>query len=163
MNPLVHSGPSLRCAVLGMLLAVAAAASAIAQAEFPSRPLKVIVPQPPGGGFDFVGRTLAEALGKQLAQSVVVENRPGSGTLVGTEAAAKSPADGYTLLVGSVSNLALNPWLYTTLPYDSQRDFEPLGVAVTYSYTLMARKDLAVTSLADLVRQARARPGGFTY
>ncbi|HEY6511324.1 MAG TPA: tripartite tricarboxylate transporter substrate binding protein [Burkholderiaceae bacterium] len=163
MTPLAHVGQSLRRAALGVVLALAAAGSALAQADYPSRPLKIIVPQPPGGGFDFVGRTLAETLGRQLGQSVVVENRPGSGTLVGTEAAAKSPADGYTLLVGSVSNMVLNVGLYPALPYDSVRDFEPLGVAVTYSYTLMARKDLAVTSLADLVRQARAKPGGFTY
>src|SRR5262245_47146651 len=93
------------------LLALAAACSALgarAQSDFPSRPLKLIVPQPPGGGFDFVGRTLAEALARQLGQSVVVENRPGSGTLVGTDAAAKAPPDGHALLVGSVSNLVLN-------------------------------------------------------
>ncbi|MFI4932252.1 MAG: Bug family tripartite tricarboxylate transporter substrate binding protein [Burkholderiales bacterium] len=163
MNRLVHARQLLRRAALGVLLAIAGAGSAIAQADFPSRPLRIIVPQPPGGGFDFVGRTLADALGRQLAQSVVVDNRTGSGTLVGTDAAAKSTPDGYTLLVGSVSNLVLNPALYATLPYDSVRDFEPLGVAVTYSYTLMARKDLAVTSLADLVQQARAKPGGFSY
>ena len=116
MKPLVHARQSLRCAALGVLLAIVGAGGASAQAEFPARPLKIIVPQPPGGGFDFVGRTLAEALGRQLGQSVVVENRPGSGTLVGTEAAAKSPADGYTLLVGSMSNLVLNPGLYPTLP-----------------------------------------------
>jgi len=161
MNPSAQLRQVLWRTALPLLLTGAGAA--LAQTDFPARPLKIIVPQPPGGGFDFVGRTLAEALGRQLGQSVVVENRPGSGTLVGTEAAAKSPADGYTLLVGSVSNLVLNPGLYATLPYDSVRDFEPLGVAVTYSYTLMARKDLAVTSLADLVRQARAKPGGFTY
>jgi tripartite-type tricarboxylate transporter receptor subunit TctC len=94
------------------VLAAAAAALALrdvpAQSDYPSRPLKIIVPQPPGGGFDFVGRTLAEFLGRALGQAVVVENRPGSGTLVGTEAAAKSTADGYSLLVGSVSNLVLN-------------------------------------------------------
>jgi hypothetical protein len=163
MNRLVHARQLSRRAALGVLLAIAGAGSAIAQADFPSRPLRIIVPQPPGGGFDFVGRTLADALGRQLAQSVVVDNRTGSGTLVGTDAAAKSTPDGYTLLVGSVSNLVLNPALYATLPYDSVRDFEPLGVAVTYSYTLMARKDLAVTSLADLVQQARAKPGGFSY
>ncbi|MFY9512361.1 MAG: tripartite tricarboxylate transporter substrate binding protein [Rubrivivax sp.] len=134
-----------------------------AQADFPNKPLKIIVPQPPGGGFDFVGRTLGEHLGKALGQSIVVENRPGSGTLVGTDAAAKSAADGYTLLVGSVSNMVLNKGLYANLPYDSQRDFEPVGIAVSYAYTLMARKDLAVASLADLLKQAKAKPGGFAY
>jgi len=136
---------------------------ALAQADFPNKALKIVVPQPPGGGFDFVGRVLADHLGRQLGQSVVVENRPGSGTLVGTDAVAKAAPDGYTLLVGSVSNMVLNSGLYANLPYDSQRDFEALGLAVTYSYTLMARKDLAVASLADLIRQAKAKPRSFTY
>ena len=128
-----------------------------------NRPLKVIVPQPPGGGFDFVARTLADTLQRQLGQSVVVENRPGSGTLVGTDAAAKAAPDGYSLLVGSVSNLVLNVGLYPSLPYDPQRDFEPIGVAVTYSYTLMCRKDLGLESLAEVLRQAKSRPHALTY
>ena len=134
-----------------------------AQADFPTKALKIIVPQPPGGGFDFVGRTLAEAMAKGLGQAVVVENRPGSGTLVGTDAAAKAAPDGYTLLVGSVSNLVLNSGLYPSLPYDPVKDFEPLGNAVAYSYTLMARKDLAVASLADLLAKAKAQPKAFSY
>ncbi len=134
-----------------------------AQADYPNKPLKIIVPQQPGGGFDFVGRTLAEQLAKALGQSVVVENRAGSGTLVGTDAAAKAAPDGYTLLVGSVSNMVLNSGLYPTLPYDPVRDFEALGNAVSYSYTLMGRKDLAVNGLADLLAQAKAKPKAFTY
>jgi len=130
---------------------------------FPSKPLKVVVPQPPGGGFDFVGRLLADRLSKQLSQPVVVENRPGSGTLVGTDAVAKAAPDGYTLLVGSVSNLAINPGLYPNLPYDSLRDFEPVGLAVAYSYTLVARKDSPFNSLKDLVAHAKTNPGKLTY
>lgn len=145
------------------LAALAGLRVAHAQADFPNKPLKIIVPQPPGGGFDFVGRTLAEHLGKGLGQTVVVDNRPGSGTLVGTDAAAKAAADGYTLLVGSVSNLVLNSGLYPTLPYDPVRDFEPVGNAVAYSYTLMGRKDLAVSSLADLLAQAKSKPKAFSY
>lgn len=130
---------------------------------FPDRALRVIVPQPPGGGFDFVSRVLAERLGRGLGQSVVVENRPGSGTLVGTEAAAKSAPDGYTLLTGSVSNMALNMGLYRNLPYDSLRDFSLVGLAVAYSYTLMARKDLGLGSLRELIAAAKAQPGRLTY
>jgi tripartite-type tricarboxylate transporter receptor subunit TctC len=144
-------------------LAALGAPRAWAQADFPNKPLKIIVPQPPGGGFDFVGRTLAEYLGRGLGQSVVVENKPGSGTLVGTDAAAKAAPDGYTLLVGSVSNMVLNSGLYAKLPYDPVRDFEPVGDAVAYSYTLMARKDLDVSSLADLLAKAKAQPKAFTY
>ena len=134
-----------------------------AQSDYPNKALKIIVPQPPGGGFDFVGRTLAEALAKALNQPVVVENRAGSGTLVGTDAAAKAAPDGYSLLVGSVSNMVLNPGLYASLPYDPVRDFEPLGNAAAYSYTLMARKDLPVTTLAELLAKAKAQPRAFTY
>lgn len=130
---------------------------------YPNRPLRVIVPQPPGGGFDFVARALAEPLSKRLNQSVVVENKPGSGTLVGTDAAAKSDADGYTLLMGSVSNIALNMGLYDKLPYDSLRDFEPLGLAVSYSYTLMARTDLPFHTLQEVVAYAKANPGKLNY
>jgi tripartite-type tricarboxylate transporter receptor subunit TctC len=148
--------PALGLFVLGIR-------SVDAQNTYPNRALKVIVPQPPGGGFDFVARLLADRLGKVLGQSVVVENRPGSGTLVGTDAAAKALPDGYTLLTGSVSNLALNMGLYRNLPYDSLRDFEPIGIAVSYSYTLMARKDLPFNSLRDLVGHARSNPGKLTY
>ena len=162
VSPLASSARTRRELLLGGL-ALGLLPSARAQADFPNKALKLIVPQPPGGGFDFVARTLAEQMAKGLGQSVVVENRPGSGTLVGTDAAAKSAPDGYTLLVGSVSNLVLNSGLYPTLPYEPVRDFEPLGNAVAYSYTLMGRKDLAVSSLADLIAQARAKPKAFTY
>jgi len=130
---------------------------------WPNRTLRVIVPQPPGGGFDFVARQLADRLSRALGQPVVAENRPGSGTLVGTEAAAKAAPDGYTLLTGSVSNIALNMGLYPALPYDSLRDFEPVGLAVSYSYTLMARKDLPFASLPELIAHARSNPGKLNY
>jgi tripartite-type tricarboxylate transporter receptor subunit TctC len=146
-----------------LALGLPVASAVLAQDAYPQRPLKVIVPQPPGGGFDFVARVLAEKLSLSLKQPVVVENRTGSGTLVGTEAAAKSPADGYTLLTGSVSNLALNPGLYRNLPYDPLRDFEPVGLAVSYSYTLVGRKDLPFNALSDLVAHAKANPGKLTY
>ena len=106
------------------LVAVLGGAAAAAQ-TYPDRPMKIIVPQPPGGGFDTVARVLADRLGPLLGQGMVVENRTGAGTLVGTEAAAKAPADGYTLLLGALSNIALNPGLYAKLPYDPLKDFTP--------------------------------------
>jgi len=152
----------IRLPLAAGLLALAAPWS-IAQGTYPAHLLKVVVPQPPGGGFDFVARVLADRLGKAMGQSVVVENRSGSGTLVGTDAVAKAAPDGYTLLMGSVSNIALNMGLYRNLPYDSLRDFEPVGLAVSYSYTLMARKDLPFGSLRELVAYAKANPGKLTY
>lgn len=144
-------------------LAACSTGSVFAQGAFPSKPLRVIVPQPPGGGFDFVGRVLADRLAKALNQPVVVENRVGSGTLVGTDLAAKADPDGYTLVVGSISNLALNMGLYRKPPYNSLRDFEPLGLAVAYAYTLMARKELPYKSLKDVIAYAKANPGKLTY
>ena len=131
--------------------------------SFPTKPVRIIVPQPPGGGFDQVGRLLADRMSRITGQSFVVENRTGSGTLVGTDAAAKAQADGYTLLVGSISNLALNPGLYANLPYDSLRDFEPIGLLVSYSYTLVARKDLPFNSLQEVLAYAKANPGKLNY
>lgn len=152
-----------------LLAAVPAAAfaamapAAWAQGAYPNRPLRVIVPQPPGGGFDFVGRALADRLAPALGQPVVVENRTGSGTLVGTDAAAKAAPDGYTLLTGSVSNMVLNMGLYKNLSYDSLKDFEPVGLAVSYSYTLLGRNGLPFNDLAGLVAFAKANPGKLTY
>jgi tripartite-type tricarboxylate transporter receptor subunit TctC len=153
---------SILRAIVMLPLALAWIGPALAQ-TYPERTIKIIVPQPPGGGFDTVARVLADRLSPLLGQPLVVENRPGAGTLVGTEAAAKAPADGYTLLLGALSNIALNPGLYDKLSYDPLRDFVPLGLAVTWSYTLVARKDLPHKDLADVVAFARANPDAITY
>jgi tripartite-type tricarboxylate transporter receptor subunit TctC len=152
-----------RRSVMAAALAMLAMPKLALAQDWPAKPLKLVVPQPPGGGFDFVGRLLGERLSRALGQPVIVDNRSGSGTVVGTDFVAKAPADGYTLLVGSVSNLALNMGLYKNLPYDSLRDFEPLGLAVAYSYTLMARKDLPQGTLKDVVAFAKANPKKLNY
>ena len=130
---------------------------------YPSRPLKVIVPQPPGGGFDLVARTLSEPLSALLGQPVIVENRPGGGTVVGTDIVAKADADGYTLLLGASANLAFSPGLYRKLPYDPKSDFVPIGLAAGFAYTLVARSDFPLHSLKEIVDYARANPGKLTY
>lgn len=138
-------------------------APASAQAVYPDRPIKIIVPQPPGGGFDTVARMLADRLGPLLGQALIVENRVGSGTLIGTEAAAKSEPDGYTLLLGGLSNIALNPGLYANLRYDPVKDFTPIGLAVSWSYTLTACKDLPFKDLKELMAFARDNPEKITF
>lgn len=148
---------------LGILAGCLGATSLSAQEAFPSRPIRIIVPQPPGGGFDFVARSLADKLGQTFKSGLVVENRTGSGTLVGTDLAAKAAPDGYTVLTGSVSNMVLNVGLFKNLSYDPLKDFEPIGLAVAYGYTLLARKDLPFASLAELVSYARANPGRLSY
>ena len=139
--------------------------SALAQSAdaFPSRSLKVVVPQPAGGGFDCVARVLADKMAQGVSTGVMVENRTGSGTLVGTDFVAKAPPDGYTLLLGSVSNMVLNAGLYKNLSYDPVKDFEPLGLAVGYSYTLVSRLDAKLKTLKDWLDYARAHPGQVTY
>jgi len=142
--------------------ALALALSAQAQ-PYPSRPIRVIVPQPPGGGFDLVARVIAEPLAKVMGNPVVVENRPGAGMLLGTEAAAKAEADGYTLLLGAKPNIAFNAGLYDKLPYDPRADFVPVGIASFNPYTLVARNDLPFGSLTEIFAYARANPGKLTY
>ena len=150
--------------VFVLLAACVAISSATAAPQtYPQQTIKIIVPQPPGGGFDTVARVLADRLSPLLGQTMVVENRTGAGTLVGTEAAARAPADGYTLLLGALSNIALNPGLYANLSYDPLKDFVPVGLAVTWSYTLVARKDLPQKDLKELVAFARANPEKITY
>jgi tripartite-type tricarboxylate transporter receptor subunit TctC len=153
---------ALRTLVALAALATAWTAPAHAQ-TYPSQTIKLIVPQPPGGGFDTVARVLADRMSPLLGQPIFVENRVGAGTLVGTEAAAKAPADGYTLLLGALSNIALNPGLYAKLPYDPLRDFTPIGLAVTWSYTLVARKDLPQKNLKELIAFARDNPEKITF
>ena len=145
-----------------LALGLAACIGAGAQ-NFPNRPLRVIVPQPPGGGFDMVARTLSDPFATLLGQPVLVENRPGGGTVVGTDIVAKSDADGYTVLLGASANLVLSAGLYSKLPYDPKSDFTPVGIAATFSYTLVARNDLPFNTLKEIVQYARANPGKLTY
>jgi hypothetical protein len=132
-------------------------------ATWPNRNISLIAPQPAGGGFDTVARVLADRMRPFLGQTIVVENRTGAGTRVGTQSAAKAPADGYTLMIGALSNMALNPGLYDNLPYDPLKDFKLVGMAVTWSYTLVARKDLPMESLKDVIAFAKANPEKLTY
>ena len=129
---------------------------------YPARPIRVIVPVGPGGGFDLLARVVAPRLSDQLGQPVVVENRPGAGSLVGTEAVAKAPHDGYTLLIGGVTNMAANAGLYKSLPYDPL-DFKPISLTVNYPFCLLARKDLPQSSLKDVIAFAKSNPGKMTY
>ena len=149
--------------ISGILLAIAIAASPAFGQTFPEKPVRIVVPQPPGGGFDLAARVIADRLPRFLGQPVVVENKPGAGTLVGTEFAAKAPADGYTLLLGGTSNMAFNIGLYPKLSYDPVKDFTPVGLTVTWPYMLVARKDLPQGSLTELIDFARRNPEKLTY
>ena len=148
-------------AAASALLAVGMTA-APAQTAYPDRPVKIIVPIGPGGSYDLVGRYLADTLSKRTGQAFFVENKPGAGTVVGTQAAAQSEPDGYTLVVGGLSNMAFNPALYSKLGYDPLRDFVPIALVYKFGYVMVGRKDLPHATLQDIVAAAKARPGSIT-
>src|SRR3954470_15881684 len=136
----------IACAAL-----VFGAVAAKAQTAYPSRPVKIIVPIGPGGSYDLVGRYLGDVLSRRTGQAFFVENKPGAGTVVGTQAAAQSEADGYTLVVGGLSNMAFNSALYSKLGYDPRKDFVPVALVYKFGYVMVARKDLPQTTLHDIV------------
>src|SRR3954470_9831437 len=132
------------CRSLALIAAALAFSVVAAQAQtgYPDRPVKIIVPIGPGGSYDLVGRYIADALSKRTGQSFFVENKPGAGTVVGTQAAAQSEPDGYTLVVGGLSNMAFNSALYSNLAYDPLKDFVPVAMAYRFGYIMVGRKDL---------------------
>src|ERR1051325_11469932 len=133
-----------------------------AQADYPARPVRVIVPSPPAGGTDILARVLAQHFSKALGQPFVVENKPGAGNMIGIESVARSPGDGYTLLV-TASTLALNSVLYKKVPYDPVRDFAPITLAATAPNILVVNPKLPLKTLADLIAAAKAQPGKLSY
>jgi tripartite-type tricarboxylate transporter receptor subunit TctC len=136
--------------------------AAQAQTTYPDHPVKIIVPIGPGGSYDLVGRHLADVLSKRTGQAFFVENKPGAGTVVGTQAAAQSEPDGYTLLVGGLSNMAFNSALYSKLSYDPLKDFVPVALVYRFGYVMVGRKDMPQAKLADIVAAAKANPGSIS-
>ena len=147
---------TLPIVLLAFVALIAAPVSAGAQ-TYPDRPVKIIVPIGPSGSYDIVGRLLADQLSKRLGQSVVVENRPGAGTIVGTQAVINAPPDGYTLLVGGLSNIVFNAGLYQKLPYDPLTDLVPVALVFNISYTLVAHKDLAYSTPNEVIPYTTSR------
>ncbi|MGE5525441.1 MAG: Bug family tripartite tricarboxylate transporter substrate binding protein, partial [Rhodospirillaceae bacterium] len=150
-----------RSVVLACCLAILPA-SAIAQ-TYPARPVRLIVPFAPGGGSDLVGRMLAQKLSVALGQQVVVDNRGGAGGRIGTELAAKSPADGYTLLLATSSVMVTAPALYSRLPFDMPKSFSPISLLATTAYALVVHPSVPARTVRELVALAKARSGGLTY
>ncbi len=151
---------------LFLVSAMAAASTAVSQAQpapaFPSKLVTIVVPVGPGGSYDYIGRLLGEGLAKELGQPVVVENRPGAGTVVGTQYVVKSAADGYTIVVGGVGSIAHAAALVKDLPYNPGKDLVPLQLVSTNSFMLSARPDFAPKDLQELITYARANPGKLT-
>jgi tripartite-type tricarboxylate transporter receptor subunit TctC len=129
---------------------------------YPSKPLRIIVPFPPGAATDITGRFIAQKLGEALRQQAIVDNRPGANGTIGLELAAKASPDGHTLVIGQTGNLAISPGL-TRVGYDPVRDFAPISLAIASPHVLAAHPSLPVRSLQELVSLARARPGQLNY
>jgi tripartite-type tricarboxylate transporter receptor subunit TctC len=151
---------------LALSLALACAAAAgpgFAADAYPAKPIRLIVPFPPGGGTDAIARDVANELTTTLKWNFVVENRPGSGGNIGVDAAAKSTPDGYTIVLGQTSNLAINPTLYGHLPYDPLKDLTPVALVASAPLVFVVKADSPYKNLADLVAAAKAKPGTLNF
>jgi len=149
--------------LLAAVIAAAAMTAGSAPAQgWPAKPIRFVVNFAAGGGTDIVARIIAPELSKRLGQQVVIDNRPGAGTMIGIEVAAKSPPDGYTLLMG-LSTLAINSALYKKVPYDPQRDFAPITQAVSSASIIVVHPSVPVHSVKALIAFARARQGQLNY
>src|SRR5277367_5188154 len=138
---MTSTGAMTRTAAIAFTFAALLLPGAATAEKYPDRPVRIIVPIGPGGAYDFVGRLVANKLSELLGQSFFVENRTGAGTLVGTQSAAAAPADGYTLLVGGLSNIVFNFALYQKVGYELN-DFVPIALVYTFPYVMVTRKDL---------------------
>ena len=156
--------PVLRrfCWVIGFAVAACAAASPAVAQNFPNRPIRIVVPFAAGGAVDTVGRIVAAKMSEHLGQPVIVENRTGAGGNIGADAVAKSPPDGYTLLL-TTSGHAITPALYRTVPYDAVKDFTPVSQVLATTFVLVSSPKLPVTSIAEVVALAKSKPGSLNY
>jgi tripartite-type tricarboxylate transporter receptor subunit TctC len=156
----LHRRACLRLAVivLGLVIGLPAAAQ-----TFPAKPVRIVVPQTPGGASDALARIIAQKLNEKWKQPVVVENKPGAGGNIGTELVAKAPGDGYMLLLSYAGTQAINPSLYTSLPYDSIKDFAPVATLATVPFVLIVNKNLAATDLRQFLALAREKPDQIAY
>ena len=146
------------CAILTVLGSAPAAAQ-----NYPSRPIRFVVPLAPAGAGDIVARTVAAKLSESWGQQIVIDNRPGANTIIGTDLVAKSKPDGYTWLLGVQGSLAINPATYPSLPYDPEKDFDAVTQMTVYGYVLVVHPALPVKSVADLIALARSRPAELAY
>jgi tripartite-type tricarboxylate transporter receptor subunit TctC len=134
-----------------------------AQSAYPSKTIRFIVPFTPGGSADIFARPIAQKMSESMGQQVVVENRPGSGGVLGSEVVAKAAPDGYTMMMGLTANVAVNPALYTKLPYDPLRDFAPVTLIAAAPYVLLVPTSLPAHNVKELVALARSKPGELAY
>ena len=144
-------------------LALACACGLAAAQDFPSRPIKLVIPQAPGSGADVVGRMLADFMTRDLKQSVVVDNKPGANGIIASQMVQREPADGYALLLTSVSLVSFNQFLYKNVPYDPLKDFTFVAPVADAGFVLVASNNSGIKSWDDLVKKAKAQPEGLTF
>ena len=154
---------SRRRLVAATLAALVSAAATVTWAQdYPTKPIRLVVPFPPGGGTDILARVVAKKVSENNHWTIVVENRPGAGGNIGVDAAAKASPDGYTLVMGQTSNLAINPTLYKKLPYDPLKDLAPVALVGEAPLALVVKTDSKYKTLADLIAAAKANPDKIT-
>lgn len=157
------SGWSRRALILGLMATASAAWSQQPAEAFPSRPIRLIVPMPPGGPSDLTARALAERMGEQLGQSVVIDNRPGASGTLGTAVAHQAPADGYTLVLSTLSSQITGPLIVPKPPFDGVKGFTPIGGFAQMTVVLLGSQSMPVRTYKELVAYARANPGKINY
>jgi tripartite-type tricarboxylate transporter receptor subunit TctC len=154
--------PALTAKIAAASVAILVCASAAAQ-QYPSKPIRLVVPFPPGGSTDIVARIVAQKLGTQLGQPLVIENRDGAGGTLGTAVAARAPADGYTLVVGTTSTHVVAPSVYQKLEYDPVKDFAPVSLMAVTPYLLVVNPSVPAKSVKELVELMKSQPGKLNY
>ena len=147
----------LQC--LGVVLFVSAAAAQ----SYPSKPIRFVVPYPPGGPLDTVARLLGQKVSESVKQPVIVDNKPGAGGNIGADAVAKSPADGYTILMGAVATHAINPTLYASIPYDPVKDFQPVTQLASTPNVLIVNNSVPASNVREFIAYAKANPGKLNF
>jgi putative tricarboxylic transport membrane protein len=156
-----HATPALILPVLA--LAFAFQSNITRAADYPSRSIHLIVPYAAGGAADSIARVIAKRVGKSLGQSIVVENRGGGGSIIGTEFVNKADPDGYTLLLGQSGPISINPAVYKNLPYDPLKDFAPISLTTTYPYVMVVNSALGVKTVSEFVALAKSKPGALNF
>lgn len=161
MRPVLRQAGALAASLcVAALLSVASAAHAQA---WPTKPVRLIVPFPPGGSADILARAIGQKVGDGLGQPIVIDNRPGAGTAIGAEATAKAAPDGYTIMIGTVSSHAINPSLGAGVKYDPVKDFAPVSLVASIPFALLAHPSLAARSVPELVALAKSKPGALNF
>ena len=152
-----------RRTALAFALAAQCLAGAALAADYPTKSIKLVVPYAPGGGADSVARIVAKKVSENIGQAIVIENKGGAGSIVGTDIVAKAEPDGYTLLLGQSGPISINPAVYKSLPYDPVKDFAPVTMTTAYPYILVVNSELPAKSLQEFVALAKSKPGAMNY